>query len=582
MFHALIIALSLNGTWIELTSGLPPEADASYMAFGKNSDDIWVGTTFGGVWRSQDGGRTYFQVFRALFDEPVVTPRNVYSRRVQLDNFGRDSQSLVNPRDRAGQAKRATDLSGAARDDTRDISTPLLSSVVRTSARERVSITRITHCPGDATYIIAGGQMWRSMDDGWRWDWLSVSPAGADNTVYWVSCDYTTKGRLVANTPSGTLESLDYGESFMLYPTLMGRAQKYSTAAFDETGRLVTLVDRRVRRENEARNGFDQICHLTGQSVDQDNLRWAWLYDGTNLVAVTNDGWIWCRNGVSQPMEAPELARRPARYVYFDRRNKPGQPPDHIYLLTEQHVYESLDGGKHVQEIFRSPSARSVRRILQHRDRPDDLVIITGGQVWRRLMNPDDWVRGGVPITQNQLSQAAPLWEVVQVAIGRAELMPDQLAAKRIKVRLRSLLPSVILQYSHTEGAFSQVRHSQNLGISGLSFYETVDVADDYYAAFAMWNLGDFVFDPMQTSRAWADLERLRQKLTYHIEDNYSLWLRETQAVLNLRITSRERIYHDMRRRRAAAYLDAVTGRAFPAFDPEAAAVTDPLPRSPQ
>ncbi|MEE8409656.1 MAG: hypothetical protein V3T05_08625 [Myxococcota bacterium] len=576
MLSAWAIALALGAAWVELTSGLPPYDDFTTASFGDDPDEIWLGTKGGRVWMSHDGGESWALVFRPRANEPVVEPRLRNIRVSTVGDLGRGLDHDLDPRDRTSRIQESADLAGGVRDQPRTRGSPLLSSLLRPTARDRIEIAYINHCL-EATYLVTPEALWRSYDRGVRWDRLFVGPAGPASEVHWLTCDATQPGRIALNTGAGVLESVDWGDSFFPYRNPFPRAMLPQTASLGPGGRLLILDGNMVFRERQDRRGYDRICHLVGDSVEAEQVRWAWWVSHSRMTfGVTNDGVIRCYKGKSERLPDARLARQIARFVWIDWTQ-----PGHMYAATQRQVLESFDDGMTMKEVFVVPTLRSIRRVLFHEDRPMDLLVLTAGQVFRRITDETKLRAGpGEPSAYvRRQAASAPLWDVVLTGLTRLELTPQAIASRRDNITLRGLLPTVVVRFVRIENRFADGsidRAVQTLASGGTS--RAGDFGGNVWGAFALWDLADLWHDPEQTNTSWVDVERLRAKITYRIQDYYAMWMREIQALDNPRLSLSQRVFHEVARREAAAYLHQITGGSFAAFDMQGG--TPPATRS--
>ncbi|MFC1609899.1 hypothetical protein ACFL6C_02985 [Myxococcota bacterium] len=579
MLGPFVTAVALGATWIEITGGLPPHDDITTVQPGEHPDELWVGTHRGLVWHSTDNGDSFRIAFRPVQSEPPVVPWLSNIRASSLSDLARGTDRDLAPRDRVSLAERAGDLAGTVRDRPRSRGAPLLSSLVRRVERDRVVVKKVATCAEGVMFVVTPETVWRSKDKGVHWEKLLLGPmglaldsqGGTPGGVGWLTCSEKTPGHVVVNTASGILESFNWGDTFGFWKNPFPRASLVQTASLGGPGgRIRIMHDNRFYREREDRNGYEFVCHLIGDSLEADDPSWVWLVADTgHAFAVTGDGILLCDQGRVRRLRDERLSRRPARFVWVDWTRA-----GHIYVATEHEVYESFDNGESFEQIFVSPTERTIRRILMHPDRPDDLLVVTGGQLWRRITDPaavQTWESGAATRRRvDGVLNQAPLWEVVQTSLDRLELEPRQIAGRRQDLRLRALMPRVIVRVVRLEATTVEAYDDMLAPLATASGAEQVTQLErghTIWSAFVLWDLRDVILDPLQTDHSWVDLERLRQRITWRVQDAWAMWARETVALGNPNLNGKQRAFHEVSRRQAAAYLHHMTGGEFAAFD---------------
>src|SRR5690606_10437208 len=86
--------------------------------------------------------------------------------------------------------------------------------------------------------------------------------------------------------------------------------------------------------------------------------------------------------------------------------------------------------------------------------------VVTNGQIFRRVTNEAGTVKNiptdiALPYV-HALEVQAPLWQVINTALDRMKLSPQQLAATRQDLTLRSLLPNIIVRMAAGQGATTE------------------------------------------------------------------------------------------------------------------------------
>jgi hypothetical protein len=531
-----------------------PATDITHAMFGASAREIWVGTAQGRVYRTRDLGESYELVFEVPDAEPLVVPQLETLRAVSLGDLGRGLERDVDPRDRTGRTGRQADLAGNVRDRPRERGAPLLASLVRPGSREPTTIEQLKRC-GDAVFVLSGSGLFRSTDDGARFDRLSLGPT---KKVQWVSCDSSRPGRVLLDIGHLALESHDLGETFYPFFTPLPQADDLGFDLDDE-GRAIVFDGRKTFREDAARRRFELVCELRPDSLGAAQVAWTWMLPTERVLAVTHDGVQTCHGNDAGRLPDLRLAER-IRYLWADGL-------DHLYVATSRNVFESFDGGATLREIFTAPAQRSITRVIQRGSDPNELLIATGGQIFlpAAVAPPRHDVTAEV---SDRLMRDVPLHDVVSSALGRLHLAADDLAGKRTDLRLRSLMPTVVARYAYCD--CSSGNSLTDVGVlNPRELTGSTEASQRQWAVFALWDLRDFLFDPLQIDTTWADLEVLRREITYRVQDTYTRWVQTSGLLADPALPARLRAHHLLTQRAAAAYLDSMTGGAFAAFTRE-------------
>ncbi len=562
---ALLLAAGLNaentaalrGTWRDISVGIPPGDDISYFTFGDTDDEMFVGTRSGYVWRTRDGGQTWMWIFRPLVNEPIAIPQLKDVRAPTVGDLGLGQGREIQPRERQGEVRRHADLAGTLRSAPRERGAPLLGSIVRPEVVDPADVENIRRC-GPYIFLSTDQGLFRSRDDGAYFEPLHVGPTLDGWVESWVSCDPTHPGRLIVNGEGMVFESHDWGDSFYRYTDPLPRSPTVQTVTFDPEGRLLIVKDGRVYRERRDHRGYDRVCMFVADSIGSTDLRWAWWVNTGRVFGVTSDGVLKCEGQRSTRLHDLRLGGEDIRFIWIDEPRL-----QHIFVATERAVYESFDGGGSFTLAYTARTQRSIRRIAVS-DREGDLVVVTGGQIFRRI--PDAHSAFGPARVTERLSREVPLWQVVNTALERAGLLPSDLASQRTDVRLRALLPRLQLRASYNDD-----RAAGDFERLGADLSQTVEARRSHggvWSVFAYWDLGDILHDALQSDPTWADLQRLRAKITYGVQDQYATWVRAQAALAEEGLSPWVQAYNEIVQREAAAYLHQMTGGAFAAFAP--------------
>jgi hypothetical protein len=518
---ALLIVLATSGaTWVEITSGLRPNDDISAVGYGDDPDDIFVGTTEGFVYRTKDGGETYDLIFE---------PRDFDAKRDK----------------------------------------PLLASVITDPSRLPSTVSSVERC-GGVLFLVTPATLWRSTDDGVRWDRIDITPAGVGSEVWWMSCDGTKPGRLAISTPGGVLESYDWGDAFAMFRNPFPDGMKVDGINFRSDGRLIISQGTQVYRERlPPAEGYERVCEFGhGDGVGSSTISWHWWSESKDrivLYAVTDDGILVCDDGRLRRFTNEQFGRRPAAFVWLDWTRD-----GHIFVASDRDVWETWDGGLSFKQVFDAPTQRSIRRLAWKPDRQDDLIVATGGQLFRRL--PDEiaakrrWVSETDQAKVNRALAQAPLWAVVTTALSHLTIEPGQLAAVRTDTTLRALMPELKIAVTYADGsARARVFDRSINSIDPLHRANSKNGRTEW-GALLVWDLGGTIYDELVGNRDWANVERLRQQVTFRVQDTWVMWAQATMAMVAPGLTTRQRLYHELKRREAAAYLNQITGEQFEVF----------------
>ncbi|MBI5510120.1 MAG: hypothetical protein HY903_15290 [Deltaproteobacteria bacterium] len=579
-------ALALALAWVEIGGGLPAGDDITAMSFGNGADDILVGTTAGYVFRTLDGGETYQPIFTPQDTEPLVEPRLHNLASAAVDDLGRGHDRNMDPRDRAGSVKAAANLAGEVRDNPQIRATPLLASLVRETARERAAVTQIQRC-APATFLLTPESLWRSTDDGLRFEQLNVGPSGLRSAIYWITCDPARKGHVALNTAAGVLESFDLGETFFMFGSAFPDGAKVDGIDFRADGRLVVTAQGRVFVERQGGGGYEAVCNYRRGDSVEGKLDWIWWTEGRGrpvLYLVTGDGIVVCDDGKLKRLDPLGLGRVQAEFVWIDDAE-----PGHILAATKHEVYESFDAGASFKLAFVVPTERSVRKLLMDGGRKGDLLVATGGQIFRRVQDDDGArkraVAGREAAVTERLMSEAPLWQVLQTALARMELAPERVAERRVDSMFRNLMPDIAVRASYAMSASPSLRtprfdagadprFPQSGAPDDFSAFARTRGGAAYWSVVAVWDLREIIADRYTSDRLWADVERLRQKMTFRVQDEWVAWGQASVKLSQAGLSRRARLFHELKRREAAAILNQMTGGGFAVFATDGAGRT--------
>ncbi|MEO1482976.1 MAG: hypothetical protein AAFU77_12790 [Myxococcota bacterium] len=563
--------------WVDRSPPLSPGDYITAVQYGPSTSEIWVGSWDGYILRSTDDGVTYREVFRPIDAEPLVEPRLANRRAPFIPDLARGLDRNLSPGDRVGRANQSADLAGAVRDRPRERASPVLSSLLRPSARVTVEVSRFYSCHG-YVYVKTGVGVWRTRDAVF-WDQLPIGPTGNRERVYWLSCDNTTPGRFVVNTPRGVLETRNNGASFHYYPNPLPRAAtEVDVAAFDGEGYLLAMFQRRLFWENSDRRSYREVCHLYGDSLEADSLRYFSGVGGREIAAVTGDGVMLCdKNTNSMRRFAGEtFARKDVRAVELRGQR--------AVVVTNENVFWSEDGGQSFRVAFRATAVDPITRTAVNSSDRDQYLVHGSRFIWvRRPETPSDRVdvqalrRRGTRFLADAYAgrddafvnrRRVTLDDVLKVTMERFGLNADELASKRNVLRFRSLLPNVVGRVAYADGL--NLISILDRGLPERDFFSD-DGRNDYdWQLFFAWDLQNLFQDEQQTDVQWRELERLRFRLVKRIKEAYQNFEHASALLEDPLLSEEQRSSLVLRRREAAAYLHGITGGRFDELDPTA------------
>lgn len=565
MTAALAIALTsliVTGEqdWIEITAGQPFTDDISWVDVLADTEEIWVGTTEGEVFRSFDGGITWEIVFQPTsYDNLLdIQLRQLRTPTLNLD-FLRDFRSDIPVRDRQRSNQRILDLGGNLRSRQRQASAQLLASLVANTAREPGSIGQISKCY-DYIFIVSENGIYRAPPgEPLRFDQLQPGQNLGNGRVTWLACDKKVPGHMLGKTAIGSiLESTDFGDSWSPYTNPMVRASKVNTAGFQD-GRAVVLAGGRIYRESEDRRSWEEQCSFISDSADSEP-GWAIRQNG-RVYGVTSDGVVICEHNQTRRITNEVFARR----AIIDA-DVEGEHDEHIMIATSDDVYLSHDGGKTFKLMFTRPTQRSID-ILRFKDVEtfDNAIVWSGNVIFRH--QPRAVGRTETPVDVQQIMNQAPMWEVIEIGLRTYQVDGRQIGARRDDARLQGLMPLITASYNRRDQDVNTSEYS--VIVANAPARDRVGYAypnRDIWTVYAQWDLFDLLRSRSSTDRSWADVERLRRRMTYDLEDAYTRWLNTSLQMKRAGLTARQKGDLELQRREMAAYLNRVTDGEFEIF----------------
>ncbi len=566
-FVALAIAslvVSAQQDWIEVTTGQDITDDISFLGPLPDSNELWLGTQVGEVYRSFDKGISWEMVFepRSLDNLMDIKLKQLRNPSLQLDLL-RDVNTTQPVRDRESTSERALDLGRQLRGRYRRPSAQILADIVDNEVRDPGTISQIDKC-FDYIFINAQNGIFRAAPgEPLRFDQLNTGQDVGAGRITWLSCDKKRPGHMIGKTVnSHILETFDFGDSWGPYTNGLALPGKISTAGFSE-GRLLILAGAFMFREREDRRGYELTCIYNVDHPDAAP-NWAWRTQGP-AYGVTNDGIIICDKGKTTRLSYEGFARKPIVWIQIE-----GEHNEHMLVSTVDDVFLSHDSGHTWELVFSRPTQRSIALVLVDSIATmTDAIVWSGNVVWRKADRTRDATE--TPIELQEIYNYAPMWEVIEIGLRSYQVDGAQIAARRNDARYQGLLPAITAQVKHNDGyTFSVVGANPNVAatVPGLPAqvtnatwpYQTI------WSVNLVWDLADLPRSPSATDRSWADVERLRRRMMYRMEDAYTRWAMSTLQLRRAGLSVEQRSFLEVQRNEMAAYLNYVTGGEFDVF----------------
>jgi hypothetical protein len=565
---AMIVAMLVpraEPAWVEITMGQPFADDITYLG-SPLTDEIWIGTSIGEIYRSFDNGLTWEIVFQPISYDNLLDIKTKQLRTPTLNiDLLRSLKTNIPVRDREGASQRVLDLAGNTRGRQRLPTAKVLGSLVANEVRDPGQINQIDRC-FDYIFVNASNGIWRAMPgEPLRFDLIETGRNLGEGRVTWLSCDRKRPGHIAGKTATGTiLETEDYGDSWHPYTNPFVLSHKASTAGFSE-GRLNILAGGRMFREREDRRGYDELCTFMYDSKESEPA-WVWRTDGP-AFGITADGVTICDHNRFMRITDERLAHKTVAWFQIE-----GPKAEHMLVATTDDVFLSHDGGKTFTLMFSRVTQRSIDMVIV-----DDLSTFEGALVW----SGNVVYRRSTPVHEptetstdvQEIFNKAPMWEVIEVGLRHGHVDAGQIAARRDDARLQGLLPLIRASYNYrdTDG-FVEKGDRTKTGVINTSdplyfnrnSYSYPDRA--VWTVIAAWDVADLLRSRSSTDRSWADVERLRRRMTYRLEDAYTRWANTTLELRRVSLDVRQRSHLEVQRREMAAYLNYMTGGYFDAF----------------
>ncbi len=555
------MVVQVEQTWVEITMGQPFVDDISYVGVLPGTEELWIGTTLGEVYRSFDDGVTWDIVFQPVSYDNLLDlkTRQLRTPTLSLDLL-RSTRTNIPVRDREGSAQRTLDLAGNTRGRQRLPTAKVLGSLVANEVRDPGTINQIDRC-FDYIFINASNGLYRAPPaEPLRWDIIETGRNLGMGRVTWISCDRKTPGHMVGKTFSGQiLETVDYGDTWFPYLNPFVLSHKVTSAGFFE-GRLRVLAGGRLFRESEDKRSYEEECVFMYDSMQADP-GWVWRTEGP-AFGITNDGVTICDHNRFLRIRDERFARRPISWFQID-----GAHAEHMMVATADDIYLSHDGGKTFDLVFTRPTQRSIDLVLV-----SDLKTFNNAMVWMGnvLVKRVDvsHAPSETPTDVQELFNKAPMWEVIEIGLRTYQVDAAQVAARRDDARLQGLLPIVVagFNYRDTQGFRLANNRMVTGGDPAMGRVTAMYPDREIWTVAVAWDLADLLRSRSSTDRSWADVERLRRRMTYRLEDAYTRWMNTTLQLHREGLDAKQRTQLEVQKREVAAYLNYMTDGYFEAF----------------
>jgi hypothetical protein len=567
IFVAITIAsltVAAEQDWIEVTPGQQVTDDISFVGTLADTEELWIGTNGGEVYRSFDKGITWEMVFepKSLDNLIDLKLKQLRNPSLQLDLL-RDVNTALPVRDRTSIAKRSLDLGRQLRGRYRRPSAQILADIVDNEVRDTGTVNQIIKC-FDYIYINASNGIFRAPPgEPLRFDQLSTGQDTGGGHITWLSCDSKRPGHMIGKTfNSQVLETFDFGDAWAPYTNPFAFEHRLSTAGFSD-GRLVILANNRLYREREDQRGYDYICEYQTDSVEAAPA-WAWRTQGP-AYGVTSDGIILCDKGKTTRLTYEGFARKPIAWVQIE-----GEHNEHIMVSTVDDVFLSHDSGHTWKLVFSRPTQRSIDLVLVNDlSTMQDAIVWSGNVIYRKADRTRDATE--TPVELQEILNRAPMWEVIEIGLRQYEVDGSQIAARRNDARYQGLLPAITAQVSYADKNIlnftNNLLNPGNTDVANL-FDKTLTSFPNQtiWTVTATWQLPDLLRSASSTDRSWADVERLRRRMMYRIEDAYTRWAMSALQLRRSGLSVQQRTFLEVQRNEMAAYLNYVTGGQFDVF----------------
>ena len=560
------LVIQAQQEWVEITMGQPFTDDISYVGTLPGTEELWIGTVLGEVYRSFDNGTTWDIVFQPVSYDNLLDIKTRQLRTPQLNlDLLRSLNSNIPVRDRASTAQRSLDLAGNLRSRQRLPSAKVLGSLVANEVRDPGQINQIDRC-FDYIFINASNGIYRAAPgEPLRFEIIETGRNLGLGRVSWLSCNRKRPGHMIGKTITGQiLETYDYGDSWFQYVNPFVLSHKVNTAGFYE-GRLRILAGGRLFRESEDRRTFEEECVFMYDSRDSEPA-WTWRTDGPTF-GITGDGVTVCDHNRFLRIRDERFAHKSIAWFQIE-----GAHAEHMLVATADDVYLSHDGGKTFELVFTRPTQRSIDLVLV-----DDLRTFDGAMIWMGnvLLKKVDVARGVSETATDvqELFNKAPMWEVIEIALRHYQVDAAQVAARRDDARLQGLMPLIKASYSFRDGnGLTTLNDIVRTGFQNAEMRTTERFPERHnWGVVVAFDLADLLRSRSSTDRSWADVERLRRRLTYRFEDAYTKWANTTLQLKREGLDAKQRTQLEVQKREVAAYLNYVTDGYFDVFGGKAA-----------
>jgi photosystem II stability/assembly factor-like uncharacterized protein len=576
----------IHREWIEIGHGIRFGIGATVVTLSHREPRVtYVGTEVGYIYRSLDGGVTWDETRLLPDDVPLlnVPLMNLNSLpfpndglrdsfRAPLDPwmfdtlFGSHSRTYARP-ETYGMTGYETGTTrytfpsvlahsstyagggGGARVETEDPGN-LMALYFSGIAAQAGRVNWLEICATDPSVAFAATNFgaFRTRDMGITWDRVFIGSSTEENSVRSVHCHPENANNVYLATAQGMRISRDGGDQWER-PTGNLGAWGTNFITTHPLDRQKLLVGTDIGSYATISGAEEETLYFADQPAPE--VRSVTVVRGTSdpntMYVGTRDGAAYTHNGGETWTRMGEflLGHYPIYALEVDPRD-----PQHLYVQTPYHLFESYDGGASLEEILTGYT--DLRFSLLDPLDPDVLWVVGYSQVWR-YQRPEPTPSGppseAARRAREALSVDPGLDETMERALARAHLDQRHVQEHRQNIRRSSLVPTADLAgwIGFNFGRMSSTTTNINLshysyffdlgcnmyemataycGYRGGSFAINPQDSFDlnYFGVFLVlaWPLGRAVLDERATGRMWLDILRMRDRVMYMVYDYWS------------------------------------------------------------
>lgn len=574
--------------WDKRSSGIRESAVSAVAASPSDPKMIVAGTARGVVYTSNDGGRSWNETLRV-----VRTRTNAATEEIDAATGGDTGTDLTDEQQQELDELRQQTIDEQVDELTEEVGEEEAQRLAEEAADEAVAqrtaemqeenqSQRASSETDDANgpparnaairslawdptfpglvYAATRDGVWRSGDGGLTWAQIPVGAGDEDRDAIVVGPSAGSPDRILVGTGSGLLVTQDGGISWARTTGEIANLE-IRDIAVDPAARNVVAVGtpNGAFLSIDGGDSFRRVYSNTGESADVRTLAFdpgagSNLYEGTanGLFLITPDG--------SVPIGVGSFRSSTMRSIVA-----PSGSTGHLYVDTARGVYESRDGGKNFDELYRGLETGDVVTLAEDYSSPEGLFAATSLGVYRLVPQS-----AAIAVAPVRLSGPGPA-ELVLAAARYARVDGERVARLAHDARIAPWLPQVQVQARYrwdddVDRKFSDVFDSQGTLIA-------VDPNGDN----AAWNQNAQVtvqltwnFDELISSTT---KQRLHQELSIlgrtrtRVLSKVARLARERREVAGRLAAgvadSGERASLELRLQEIEAYLDAATGGAL-------------------